>query len=100
MNNKTGDAKIQEIRENQIQHIESIAEAVGDEDSFDKDDDEDERYMFARNRTATLVDIEMEGDYELNEFEDKMHETYNNMYGADKNEPKGNSLDKSDSLGD
>jgi len=26
--------------------------------------------MFARNRAATLVDIEMEGDEELNEFED------------------------------
>ena len=52
MGNKAGETKIQEIRENQIQHIESIAEAVGDEDSFDKDD-EDERQMFARNRTAT-----------------------------------------------
>jgi hypothetical protein len=60
---------MQEIRENQIKHIESIAEA-GDEDSFDKDEEEDERSMFARNRAATLVDIEMEGDEELNEFED------------------------------
>ena len=54
--------------------------------------------MFARNRTATLVDIEMEGDEELNEFEDQMHETYNNMYGAAKNKPTSNSLEKSDSL--
>lgn len=54
--------------------------------------------MFARNRAATLVDIEMEGDEELNEFEDQMHETYANMYGAAKQKPTGNSLDKSDSL--
>jgi hypothetical protein len=67
---KTGEARIQEIRENQIKHIESIAEAVGDEDSFDKDEEDEERSIFARNRAATLVDIEMEGDEELNEFED------------------------------
>lgn len=97
MGNKAGETKIQEIRENQIQHIESIAEAVGDEDSFDKDD-EDERQMFARNRTATLVDIEMEGDYELNEFEDQMHQTYDQMYGGGKKKSTSNSLDKSDSL--
>ena len=94
---KTGEARIQEIRENQIKHIESIAEAPG-EDSFDKDEEDDERSMFARNRAATLVDIEMEGDEELNEFEDQMHETYTNMYGAGKKKPTGNSLDKSDSL--
>ena len=94
---KTGEAKMQEIRENQIKHIESIAEAAG-EDSFDKDESDDERSMFARNRAATLVDIEMEGDEELNEFEDQMHETYTNMYGAGKKKPTGNSLDRSDSL--
>ena len=54
--------------------------------------------MFARNRAATLVDIEMEGDQELNEFEDQMHETYNNVYGAAKNKPTRNSVDKSNSL--
>lgn len=95
---KTGEARIQEIRENQIKHIESIAEAVGDEDSFDKDEEDEERSMFARNRAATLVDIEMEGDEELNEFEDQMHETYANMYGVGEKKPTGNSLDKSDSL--
>ena len=54
--------------------------------------------MFARNRAATLVDIEMEGDDELNEFEDKMHETYNDMYGVAKNKPTSNSLGESGSL--
>jgi hypothetical protein len=44
---------------------------VGDEGSFENNDF-DQRQMFARNRTATLVDIEME------EFEDDYKiETYN-----------------------